>query len=256
MTWKRTIFRYARRLAVLLVVIFFGPIYLLTTGDYVGRHWSEAETGSAGLAPHPDEVSEAVVQVYAARTWGARGAVGVHTWISVKPANATAYTVYQKIGWRLRYGNSALSFRPDTPDRKWYGAQPWLLADIRGDDVDSVIEKVHHAAMAYPYANEYRLWPGPNSNTFTAWVVRRVPELRADLPPTAIGKDWLGATEFFSKAPSGTGYQVSVLGVLGVTVSIEEGIEINLGCAHFGVDPLDFALRLPGFGIVSLDGYH
>ena len=110
--------------------------------------------------------------------------------------------------------------------------------------------------MAYPYANEYRLWPGPNSNTFTAWVVRRVPELRADLPPTAIGKDWLGATEFFSKAPSGTGYQVSVLGVLGVTVGIEEGIEFNLGCAHFGVDPLDFALRLPGFGIVSLDGYH
>ncbi len=228
----------------------------MLSGEYMGRHWSEAETGSAGIAPHPSVASEAVAQVYAARTWGARGAVSVHTWISVKPSNADAYTVYQKIGWRLRYGNSAMSFREDIPDRNWYGAKPWLLADLRGDGVDEVIEKIHQAAMAYPYANEYRLWPGPNSNSFTAWVLRQVPELKADLPPTAIGKDWLGSGQVFAKAPSGTGYQISLLGVLGMTVGFEEGVEFNIGGAHFGIDPIGLALRLPGFGIVSRDGYN
>ncbi len=256
MVWKRPINRWIKRLIVLVLLIFSGPVYLLVSGDYVGKRWSEAETGSAGIAPHPSENSEAVVQVYAARTWGARGAVAVHTWISVKPENAANYTVYQKIGWRLRYGNSAMSFRRDIPDRNWYGARPWLLADLRGENVDAVIEKIHHAAMAYPHANEYRLWPGPNSNSFTAWVLRKVPELKADLPPTAIGKDWLGPGKVWAPAPSGTGYQISLLGVAGITLAMEEGLEINIGGAHFGIDPLDLALRLPGFGIVSLDGYH
>ncbi len=250
------VFRWVVWTMLLLTVLFCGPVYLLTTGDYVGRHWSEAATGSAGIAPHPSDASEAIAQVYAARTWGARGAVAVHTWISVKPSNASAYTVYQKIGWRLRYGNSALSFREDVPDRKWYGNRPWLLADLRGEYVDAVIQKIHEAAMSYPYARKYRLWPGPNSNTFTAWVLRRVPELRADLPPTAIGKDWLGPHQFFAAAPSGTGYQLSLFGALGVTIGIEEGLEFNLACVHFGIDPLGLALRLPGFGLVTWEGYH
>ena len=256
MTWKRASIRWAVRSVLLLLLIVAGPIYLLVTGDFLSKHWSQASTGSAQIAPHPSEVSEAIAQVYAARTWGARGAVSVHTWISVKPSNATAYTVYQIIGWRLRYGNSALSIRENIPDRIWYGNKPWLLADIRGEYVDAVIEKIHQAAMEYPYPNEYRLWPGPNSNSFTAWVLRRVPELRADLPPTAIGKDWLGPGRLVAPVPSGSGFQVSLFGVLGVAIGIEEGLEFNILGAHFGVDPLDLALRLPGFGIVTTRGYH
>lgn len=256
MTWKRASTRWALRGVLLLLPVLAGPVYLLVTGDYMGKHWSQASTGSAQIAPHPSEASEAIVQVYAARTWGARGAVSVHTWISVKPSNASAYTVYQKIGWRLRYGNSAMSVREDIPDRFWYGNRPWLLADLRGDNVDAVIEKVHQAAMEYPHANEYRLWPGPNSNSFTAWVLRRVPELRADLPPTAIGKDWLGQGRLVASVPSGSGIQVSLFGVLGVAVGIEEGLEFNFFGAHIGVDPLGLALRLPGFGILSLHGYN
>jgi hypothetical protein len=35
-----------------------------------------------------------------------------------------------------------------------------------------------------------------------------VPELRLDLPPTAIGKDFLPNGEVVARAPSGTGFQV------------------------------------------------
>jgi len=105
---------------------------------------------------------------------------------------------------------------------------------------------------AYPYNNTYRIWPGPNSNTFTAFVLRHVPELRVDLPAHAIGKDYLG-TRVFARSPSGTGGQVSLFGVLGLVAGIEEGIELNLLGLTFGVDPNDVALELPlvgslGFG--------
>ena len=67
-----------------------------------------------------------------------------------------------------------------------------LLADRRGEGVDELITRIEAAVDSYPYADTYRVWPGPNSNTFVAHVLRSAPELRADLPATAIGKDYLG----------------------------------------------------------------
>ena len=81
--------------------------------------------------------------------------------------------------------------------------------------------QIEAAVAAYPYPHSYRAWPGPNSNTFTAFVARRVPELGLDLPPTAIGKDWLGGGTLVATTPSGTGWQLSLAGVLGVaTIAI------------------------------------
>ena len=234
------------------LLLFSGPVYFLVNESLKGQHWSTAETGSANIAPHPSAVKEAVAQVYAARTWGARGSVAVHTWIAVKPTNADNYTVYQKIGWRIRWAGTTIVIREDIPDRYWYGNRPELLAHLQGDGVDETINKIHKAALSYPHPHEYRIWPGPNSNSFIAWIARRVPELRVDLPPTAIGKDWLGSGQVIASAPSGTGFQVTLWGALGVTLGIEEGIEFNIGCVHFGIDPLDLALRLPGFGNVGL----
>ena len=106
------------------------------------------------------------------------------------------------------------------------------------------------AALSYPYRTQYRAWPGPNSNSFTAWVGRAVPELRLDLPPTAVGNDYLGPLSFVARAPSGTGYQFSFFGRFGLLAAREEGLEINLLGLNFGIDPLAPALRLPGVGSV------
>ncbi len=233
-------------------ILLSGPAVLLVTEDQMGQRWHEASTGSARMAPLPADHDPAVVQIYAARAWGWRGAVAVHSWISVKPAGASEYTVYQVIGWRSFYNRPVLSIEKDVPDRYWYGKRPEVLFDLRGAQAQTAIEQIHQAVLDYPYPRQYRVWPGPNSNTFVAWIARRVPALRVDLPPTFIGKDWLGATRILARAPSGTGYQISVLGALGVTVGIEEGIEFNFGCAHFGVDPLGLAVRLPGWGIIGL----
>ena len=210
--------------------------------------WRTASRMSAGIAPDPTVTREAVVQVYVARAWGWRGTFGVHSWIATKPTGAPSFTVYEVIGWRAYRGSSALSVSQRAADARWFGSEPEIIADLRGDGVDAVIERIDAAAKSYPHATEYRVWPGPNSNTFTAHVARAVPELRLDLPPTAIGKDYLPNGDLIASAPSGTGYQVSLFGVLGVLVGIEEGLEINVFGLTFGIDAKDPALKLPGFG--------
>jgi hypothetical protein len=92
------------------------------------------------------------------------------------------------------------------------------------------------------------VWPGPNSNTFIAHLAREIPEMRLTLPVNAIGKDYLPLGQFVAPAPSGTGYQVSVGGLFGLTVALNEGIEINLLGLAAGIDFRNPALKLPGIG--------
>jgi len=216
----------------------------------MGTDWRTASRASVGLAPDPTATPEAVVQVYAARTVGVRGLFGVHSWIAVKPPRGTAYTVYEVVGWKLRSAATAVVSSERPPDARWYGNDPELLADLRGSAAESLIPRITRAVWSYPYEGEYRAWPGPNSNTFTAWVTRAVPELEVDLPPTAIGKDYLRGT-VFATAPSGAGYQISFAGLLGITVSSVEGLEINVLGLSFGVDPWPLAINLPVAGRIG-----
>ena len=80
--------------------------------------WRTASHEPVGSAPDPKTTREAVVQVYAARTFGWRGVFGVHTWVAVKPVNAEAYTVYEVIGWRLRYGDSVVAIHERPADAR------------------------------------------------------------------------------------------------------------------------------------------
>jgi hypothetical protein len=203
---------------------------------------------AGGLAPDPAKTPEAVVQVYGARTMGVKGIFGVHTWIAVKPTDSLSWTVYEIIGWRLRWSDSALVIRERQPDAPWFGAEAELYADKRGPGVDELIQRIDKAARSYPYASTYTLWPGPNSNTFTAWIARQVPELQVDLPATAVGKDYIGST-FISTAPSGTGFQFTLAGLLAVAAGPVEGFELNLLGLNFGAN--GSAIKLPLVGRVA-----
>jgi hypothetical protein len=214
----------------------------------VAQDWRNASREPVGLAPDPQIVKEAVVQVYGARAVGAKGLFGVHTWVAVKPSEAPSWTVYEVIGWRLRWSDSAVVVRTRDPDGRWFGAEPELYAEKRGAGVDELIKRIDKAAREYPFAGEYTVWPGPNSNTFTSWIARAVPELQLDLPATAIGKDYLGGS-VFGRAPSGSGFQVSLAGLLGVAASGVDGVEINLLGLNFGVSPN--GLKLPMIGIIG-----
>ena len=213
--------------------------------------WRTASRESAGIAPDPATTPEPVVQAYGARAFRWRGAFAVHTWISVKRRDAAQFTTYEVIGWRSWHGLPALSSRQGAPDRHWFGSPPALYLDRRGAGVEALIDQVEAAIASYPFQDTYRTWPGPNSNSFTAYVARAVPELGLELPPHAVGKDYLGATSFVAPAPSGTGYQVSLFGLIGLLAARDEGLEFTLLGLTFGIDPLDLAIKLPGVGRIG-----
>ena len=239
-----------KRCFILLLILLAGPVIMRTGGQGMSADWRTASREPMGEAPAPATTPQAVVRIYAARAFGWRGAFGVHPWVAVKPAGADSYRIYQVIGWRARYGQSVVVVSEDHPDRRWFGAEPDLLFHAEGDKASALIPRIDAAARSYPYADRYSVWPGPNSNTFVSWIARQVPELKLDLPPTAIGKDFTGG-QIVGKATSGTGVQFSLFGLLGVTAAVEEGLEVNVAGLVFGIDPLDLNLKLPGIGRVG-----
>lgn len=231
----------------LLAVLLAGPAAMYAWGDVrLGMAWYEADRSRTGLAPDPAVTPEAVVQIYAARAFNWRGMFAMHTWVATKPRGGSHYTIHQVTGW----GGPALKSFVGVPDRSWFGSPPFLLTELRGPEAVAAIAGIRAAVPHYPFTDEYRIWPGPNSNTFVAWLVRRVPELDVQLPPIAVGKDYL-ADGPFAAAPSGSGYQVSLYGVLGLLVAWDEGIELNVAGLVLGVDPSGPAVKLPGIGRIG-----
>ncbi|MFO1048084.1 MAG: DUF3750 domain-containing protein [Geminicoccaceae bacterium] len=238
------------RTALWLLILFVLPL-LISAGLVVSaraEHWSRARWDTTGLAPAADTHQEAVIQVYAARTWGWKGAFAVHSWLAYKPEGAAATSAGR---WgsagecaRACRRSAATSGRRTGAGR---AAIPccWSICAVRRPRPPS---KIQDAIARYPYRDAYVTWPGPSSSTFVAWIGREVPELGLTaLPPTAIGKDFLGR-QLAATTPSGTGLQISLGGLLGVAVGLKEVSRLNLLGLVVGVDPLGLAIKLPRLG--------
>lgn len=238
------------RIGLALWLVLLAPIGLAQEGsgstEAPSQTWATAPRHSAGIAPDPAQLVDfAIVQVYAAPTYGWRGNFAVHPWIIYKRRGATVYTRYDVVGWRapqVVQRNYAL------PDGLWYGASPELLVAHRGAGVEGMIDDIEAAVASYPHAHEYRSYPGPNSNTFMAHIGRQVPALKLDLPANAIGKDFRPLLSPVGVSSSGSGFQISLLGLLGVSLGLQEGLEFNLLGLNFGIDLNAPALRLPFLG--------
>lgn len=222
----------------------------LSGSTTMGESWRTAPRHSAGIAPDPKQwVDTAVVQVYAAPTFGWRGFFAVHPWIIFKRAGDRGFTRYEVTRWG---GGTVVRRNGALPDGLWYGAQPELLVDRRGHHVEAMIDEIETAIANYPYPDTYRLYPGPNSNTFMAHIGREVPSLGLDLPANAIGKDYRPITAPLGLSSTGRGLQASILGMLGVSIGLEEGVEINVLGLDFGIDLNRPALRLPFVGRLGM----
>lgn len=170
--------------------VFLISLWLLLTGCS-NNDWRNASREPAGIAPDPTQHSSAVVEVYAADAFSWRGWFAVHTWLAIKPINADEYTVYEVVGWRVDSGRSALrEYKTATPDRYWYGAKPEKVLSLQGVAAARLIPEIEAAIARYPWKDEYKVFPGPNSNTFPAWIGKQVPELGLTLPFRAIGSGY------------------------------------------------------------------
>lgn len=234
-----------KKIFIIVGILFFLPILIASSGVLQAN-------SDINKVSHTPAFDEAAIQVYAARTWGLKKILAVHTWIAIKHPNDDEFTRYEIFGWAKYRNEDVLISRRGGHDAQWYGNKPTILVDIRGDEAQKIIAQVEQAIDDYPYRSEYTVWPGPNSNTFTAFIGRQVPELGLDLPSTAIGKDYREIQDVVSLSPSGSGVQFSLWGLLGASAGIEEGLELNLLGLNFEIDLFDLAIELPGIGRIGL----
>jgi hypothetical protein len=241
-----------RKVSLTMLVVFLGPVATkaMLWGFEEPRHWQTARWSSAGILPEAASDPQARIVVFAARTAGWRGIFAVHTWIVLKPADADAYTRYEVTGF-----GPALRVNARPPDGYWVGDRPRIVADIRGPRAAAAIPRIEAAIMTYPYAayGDYRMWPGPNSNTFVATVLRAASELEIAMPPEAIGKDYRVDGALFGRTDTRTGIEASFYGLIGLKVGKVEGIELNMLTLVAGFDAQRPAVKIPAFGRIGLD---
>jgi len=74
------------------------------------------------------------------------------------------------------------------------GGGPSRLAAVWYGEHALAIRSVLENAESYPWCENYRMWPGPNSNTFVAWVLRKA-GVEHTLDRRGIGKNYLAAKQ-------------------------------------------------------------
>lgn len=242
---------FLKRVSVCFLVIFLLPLGAYGTLSWSkgwAANWSTADWSSAGILPLARDTPEATIRIYAARAGRWRGIFAVHSWIVIKRRNDVYYDRYEVVGW----GRPVRKNNYD-PDGRWYGNEPKLVYVLNGSKAQKLIPKLETEIARYPYSRrgDYRIWPGPNSNTFVASILARVPELGASLPPTALGRDFPVSGRWFDWSPSGTGIRLSLGGFAGLTIGWVEGVELNLFGLVSGIDIRRPALILPGFGRIG-----
>ncbi len=211
------------------------------------ENWRAADWGASGVLPTAAATPGAAIHVMSARTGGLKGAASVHSWLVWKAAGATAWTRAEVVGWGQPVRRDAYA-----PDARWYSNAPFFVGSVTGDAAMALIPRVAAAVDAYPldYPGSYVIWPGPNSNSFVAHILRQVPDLGIALPPNAVGKDWLGPGPRALRDAGGD-VHLSLGGYAGLSFGPRTGVEINLLGQTFGLDLAHPALKLPAIGRVG-----
>lgn len=240
--------KFARRLAAAFLIIYLLPALASAGWWYMQdrpQSWRDADWSSAGILPKAVESPDAAIYIFSATTGGMKGAVASHAWIVTKQQGATAYDRYDKVGWGKPIRRNAYQ-----ADARWYSNAPRLVVSVKGTQAAQLIPKIEAAIASYPYASPggYRIWPGPNSNTFVAHVLRSVPELGVVLPPDAVGRDYLPEGKLFQIDADGRDVHATLYGVAGISAGARSGFELHFFGLVAGFDFARPGIKIPALG--------
>ena len=240
--------KFAKAFAIAFLAIYLFPS-LVAAGLWLGGEhpatWREAKWTSSKMLPDPSANDEAAIYVLSARTGGLKGAIASHAWIVMKDKGGAAYERFDKVGW-----GSPIRRNNYPADALWYSNQPRLVTMVKGEAAEALIPKIRQVIQDYPFAEAggYTIYPGPNSNTFIAHILRHVPELGAVLPPDATGRDYLSDGGFFYAAPDGKDFSLSFKGYGGISIGARSGFEVNLLGLVAGIDVQEPGVKIPALG--------
>ncbi len=156
-----------------------------------------------------------------------------HPWFAVRRAGETEWHVYE-------VPSSSIEADPFT------GHEPYLHPVLhrvwRGEEAERAATCLEAKARPWIHELHYVFYPGPNSNTFGAAMLRAC-NLHASLPATSVGKDWHGLVGG-GVTTEGTGLELQTA-VGGVRIGLQEGLQIQVLGIEVGIDLWPPALIVP-----------
>ncbi len=121
---------------------------------------------------------------------------GAHTWFVLNEGwKLSRYEVLFRKNkdtarWYLHINNSwffdGLEILPLVESWRW---KTKVVDSISGEVAQKIIAKIKESPRNYPHLHKYRLI-GPNSNTYTQWILDQFPEWRVRLPRNAFWKNY------------------------------------------------------------------
>lgn len=125
----------------------------------------------------------------------------LHTWIVIiTPEESVRFEVlYKKDSSQEHFGYIHKNYYPPEQGiRKISGSLGYwksrLIGNIQGDEgslAEQIVIFMKDHSSHYPFKELYRSYQGPNSNTYTAWILSKFPEAGIQLPWNAFGKNYL-----------------------------------------------------------------
>jgi hypothetical protein len=116
-----------------------------------------------------------VVQLKYATLPSPLGIIAEHYWFTVsdpRSGRCDRWEVWQTPNaGGVSFGH--LHCNLQSPDAGVGGGPALVAAEWTGEEALRLRLVLTQAANQYPYCDHYRAWPGPNSNTFASWVLRR-----------------------------------------------------------------------------------
>ena len=211
--------------------------------------WRTADWSASGVLPTADTIDGPAIFLMAARTGGLKGAFSVHCWIVIKRDHGAGYDRYDKVGWGRPVRKNSYE-----PDGRWYSNTPVIIASVSGSEAARLVAKAETAIDAYPYREygDYTIWPGPNSNSFVAHVIKAVPEMGAQLPPNAVGRDFAPGLASFDIADDWQDMHATFGGLIGFAAGVRSGLEFHFFGLVAGLDFVRPAIKIPAYGRVPL----
>lgn len=163
-----------------------------------------------------------------------------HTWFEVQLDAAQ---------WRIEvlHPTSGVVIEPirasDLGDDERWGRRVHVLQRLTAEPAERVARELLQRAPSYPYVEDYRAYPGPNSNTFAVWLAREIDGLAFQPYSTAIGQGYapggrLGIT------PNGTGVEWESTWI-GLELGAAEGLRLELAGLALGVGLWPPRIELP-----------
>ena len=157
------------------------------------------------------------------------------------------YRADVKSSWRrIEIVNSRSGILHHTiDDKQAHSPQRWgervhVLSQSDGSQNPHFVRDIALFAKEYDQS-VYRVWPGPNSNTFAEKLCRKIKGIDANLHHNAVGKEH---GFYIGKTAGGTGVELQTP-IVGASLGLREGVEVNIIGLSAGVSISPFRVKIP-----------